>query len=381
MAPPKAAPSSATESEQELLRTLLEEATDGLFITGPGMRLDAVNPRGCEITGYSLDELRQRTIVDLLDPTELARAPLQILESKEGETLQRERLLVRRDGTRVPYEITARRLADGRILGVVRDISERRRTMDRLLVGTQAIDSALAGIAFSDLQARITYANASFLRLWGFEHVEEVAGRSAIEFWTTVEEPTAVIATILAQGSWTGEMTAKRRDGSTFEAELAATLLRDGDGKAVGLMASFQDISKRKHDERHIAALARLYALLSGVNQSIVRATGEREFLQSICDVAVGIGGFRMAWAGLRTSATGAIEPVARAGDSNGYLDLKFSTSAFQATGQGPTGAALRTGVIVTTEDIATDPRMAPWRDAALERGYRSSAAVPFRHP
>lgn len=197
MSPPRAAATNATASEQELLRTLFEEATDGLFITGEGMRLDAVNPRGCEISGYSLDELRQRTIVELLDPDELARSPLRILEASEGETLQRERLLVRKDGTRVPCEITARRLSDGRILGVVRDISERRR---------------------------------------------------------------------------------------------------------------------RKHDERHIAALARLYALLSGVNQSIVRATDEREFLQSICDVAVGIGGFRMAWAGLRTSESGAIEAVAGPG-------------------------------------------------------------------
>ena len=44
----------------------------------------------------------------------------------------------------------------------------------------------------------------------------------------------------------------------------------------------------------------------------------------------------------------------------------------------GPTGTAARERQHMFVADIATDERMAPWREAALARGYRSSAAFPL---
>ena len=81
----------------------------------------------------------------------------------------------------------------------------------------------------------------------------------------------------------------------------------------------------------------------------------------------------------MRDPATDRVRPVARAGHEDGYLDAGFAVSATLPEGMGPTGIAMRTGARVTTTDIATDPRMAPWREAALARGFRSSAAVPLR--
>ena len=45
---------------------------------------------------------------------------------------------------------------------------------------------------------------------------------------------------------------------------------------------------------------------------------------------------------------------------------------------RGPTGTAARTKEVVVVDDIGADPRMDPWRDEALRRGYRSSAAIPI---
>ena len=46
--------------------------------------------------------------------------------------------------------------------------------------------------------------------------------------------------------------------------------------------------------------------------------------------------------------------------------------------GRGPTGTAARERDHVFTTDIAKDARMGPWREAALAREYRSSAAFPL---
>ena len=48
------------------------------------------------------------------------------------------------------------------------------------------------------------------------------------------------------------------------------------------------------------------------------------------------------------------------------------------AEGRGPTGTAARERQHVFMTDIATDERMGPWREAALAREYRSSAAFPL---
>jgi len=74
----------------------------------------------------------------------------------------------------------------------------------------------------------------------------------------------------------------------------------------------------------------------------------------------------------------GWIIPVAHAGAVQGYFDSIRISVLDVPEGRGPTGIAARERDHVFTTDIATDERMAPWRDAALAREYRSSAGFPL---
>lgn len=51
------------------------------------------------------------------------------------------------------------------------------------------------------------------------------------------------------------------------------------------------------------------------------------------------------------------------------------------AGSQGPTGRAWRSGHVVRSLNIATDPKMVPWRAAALPVGFHSCIAIPLRQP
>ncbi|MBV8227295.1 MAG: GAF domain-containing protein, partial [Verrucomicrobia bacterium] len=55
-----------------------------------------------------------------------------------------------------------------------------------------------------------------------------------------------------------------------------------------------------------------------------------------------------------------------------------MSWSESTERGRGPTGIALRTGKPYWVRDKRTDPSFAPWRDAALARGYASCVALPL---
>ena len=88
-------------------------------------------------------------------------------------------------------------------------------------------------------------------------------------------------------------------------------------------------------------------------------------------------GRLRMAWVG-EIDDHGSIVPVAHAGAVEGYFDSIRISVLDVPEGRGPTGIAAREHDHVFTTDIATDERMAPWREAALAHEYRSSAGFPL---
>lgn len=72
------------------------------------------------------------------------------------------------------------------------------------------------------------------------------------------------------------------------------------------------------------------------------------------------------------------MRPVAAAGTDEGYLEGVNITWADAERGRGPTGTCIRTRTTTISRNIATDPRLAPWRAEALKRGYASSIALPL---
>jgi len=127
-----------------------------------------------------------------------------------------------------------------------------------------------------------------------------------------------------------------------------------------------------------IKALNRLYSVLSAVNKAIVHLRTKDEFFAEIFRILVETGGFRMAWIGLADPENKIIRPVASAGYVDGYLDTVNISTEDVPRGRGATGTAYREGKYYICNDISGDPRMEPWREDALERGYQAIAAFPF---
>jgi signal transduction histidine kinase/ActR/RegA family two-component response regulator len=87
-----------------------------------------------------------------------------------------------------------------------------------------------------------------------------------------------------------------------------------------------------------------------------------------------------MAWVGYAQNDAGrSVLPMAQWGFDDGYLaSIQLSWSESDAHGQGPMGTALRSGAVQVNRNYLKNPQMAPWREAALTHGYRSSIALPF---
>jgi serine phosphatase RsbU (regulator of sigma subunit) len=129
-----------------------------------------------------------------------------------------------------------------------------------------------------------------------------------------------------------------------------------------------------------IGRVNRLYAVLSKVNEAIVRVHEPRELYEAACRIAVEDGRFILAWIGFVDPETRSVRWVAKYGRDDGYLDtVNVSLNEDVPEGRGPTGVALREGRPFINNDTENNPIMRPWRDEQLKRGYRSSASFPLK--
>src|SRR5579863_5474055 len=132
--------------------------------------------------------------------------------------------------------------------------------------------------------------------------------------------------------------------------------------------------------EFSVTRLNRELRAVSRCLQTLLRSENEPALLSDICRIVCEEAGYRMAWVGYREEdEEKSIRAVAWGGTEEGYLEQSRLTWADTERGRGAVGTAVRTGQTAYIQDFAVDPEAAPWRDAALQRGYRSTIAIPLR--
>ncbi|TDE00954.1 PAS domain S-box protein [Flavobacterium sandaracinum] len=144
---------------EEKYRSLIEQASDAIFINDISGNLLEVNESACVMLGYTKEELCARNITDLYTKAELVRRPIMFKEILNGEQTLLERTMLHKMGSFITVEITAKMIADGRIVAIVRDISERKKKDDdfkKMHKKMEAILGAIPDLLFEvDLTGKI----------------------------------------------------------------------------------------------------------------------------------------------------------------------------------------------------------------------------------
>lgn len=260
-------------------RDIFDTVRDAVFVADieTGMIVDA-NHAAESLSGRSLEELRSMHHAQLHPPERAAEARVGFEKDTRipGVT---EGTVVDKHGRRIPVEIVSSQYIghDGRqlLVGVFRDVAERKRAEEILresehlyrTLFDQSGDCLLL-LRLDGCIPVIAGANEAALKTYGYSREEMVGKPLSLVEPEVREESLETRMRLVAEGK-PMYMLHRRKDGSTFEVESLATLVKIGVQEV--LLAVGRNISERKQAER---ALLRqnefIQAALDNISDGVV---------------------------------------------------------------------------------------------------------------
>jgi two-component system sensor histidine kinase/response regulator len=249
-----------------MFRAIFEGLLDAVVMTDPDRKIRLVNPAFTTLFDYAADDVIGRgtdfLYFDSADHEKAGRERLVLGAASAGAPVPQR--LRRRDGSELWAETVSLRVAaaDGQLLGhlgLLRDMTDRKREQDRLRLSEELFVTAFANnpaaIVLTRLEGGVTLnVNESWLALTG-ETRESIVGQSARFMWPTTAEAVQFVASLREHGRLQGwEQTFLRRNGESFEAEISSQVLKM-QGEPV-ILSTLIDISKRKRMEAQLRELA-----------------------------------------------------------------------------------------------------------------------------
>ena len=242
-------------------RALVEHNTEAIFLTDAKGHFLEVNPRACELSGYSRGELLEMRSVQLLRPNAAPRTLARIVARGFG---RREFVCVRKDGTEFLGALTFSSLdLEGQtvVLATVRDITEERRLQDdvqaqqRELANSEQVNRAVVqhasdAIFLADTEGNFLEVNLKACQLTGYSR-EELLGMRTTQF-LRLDDSHRTLAQIVAEGAAPRELVLVRKDGSEFLAALDFTVFEmDGQQVVLGIA---RDVTEERRLQAEILA-------------------------------------------------------------------------------------------------------------------------------
>jgi two-component system cell cycle sensor histidine kinase/response regulator CckA len=288
-----ASPTASSRNKKPAPLHLGAEAFQSLFENTPlpmwiydlkTLEFIAVNDAAVAHYGYSREEFLHMRITEIRPPEELPSL-FSNMEHQRTEWVHsgqaRHRL---KDGTIIDVEYDSHTLEVPRqdaVIVVARDITERKRSEERLYLLSQIVERSPEMIGLGDPDGHITYANRAFLKALGYSEEEILGKHFSCTF--SPRNPAALMAEIvkgetkyLEGEGWQGECLRIRRDGTEFPVLLSRGAIKTPEGRAVGTFGVSRDITERKREEEDIRRLA---AIVESSFDAIMSTTLEGDVL------------------------------------------------------------------------------------------------------
>jgi diguanylate cyclase (GGDEF)-like protein/PAS domain S-box-containing protein len=234
----------------------------GLIVVDAALRVLSVNRAFCTIFGLKGEGDVAGTQLDVILPQHGLREQAQGIFSG-GRTLRgidvflsEKRLSITMAGIRPSEE-------DRRLLVVVEDVTEEHRLREeahafetRYRDQASLLDKATDAIVIQGIDKKILFWNKGAERFYGWTPEEAIGKSPEMLLLGDPAVYSDAASRVLTHGEWRGEVTQRRKDGSTLIVECQLTLMRDDNEQPQSILAINTDITQRKATDEKIRHLA-----------------------------------------------------------------------------------------------------------------------------
>ena len=384
----------AQELSGSLYRSFFDNAPVGIVITdSESYYLDA-NASACGMLGYTHDELvglHASNIVTLVEAGPALR------NATEKRLTSHEWQFRRKDGSTFTAEVMTTLMPDGKLVGMIHDVTERKlaeeylsrlsrniterrkaiMVANRLAAIVESSEDAIIG---KDLNGIVTSWNHGAEKIFGYTADEMIGTSTArlIPAERKAEEEQLLARLQRGEKLEHFETLRQAKDGRMIEVSITTSPIKDADGTIVGASKIVRDIKVLKDHEREIDRKTQLYAAHSQCNQAIAHCADEAELLPVICRDAVQFGGMKMAWIGMYDDTSRSILPVSSFGEGAEMLEgMRIPAGAGKSASE-PIAKAYSSGRAMWSRDFLHDETTAVWHERAAKYGFKASASLPL---
>jgi len=256
---------------RDFLANIFKTSADGIIVTSKGV-ITMVNQAVERMLGYSKSELIGKHTYELAPKGkyyEEEGAALIKKLFKEGVIVGEEQTWLKKDGNLVHTELNLALLKDkdgnntGGVVSI-RDITLRKRAEERLRMLERAVEQSIDGIAVADMEGMLQFVNIAWAKMHGYNSVSELLGKHLSIFHTEEQLQKELIPfnkQVKKNGSNQREVNHVHKNGKVFSTWMAATLLRNKEGKPLGFVATARDITERKNIEHTLLQSEKLRSL------------------------------------------------------------------------------------------------------------------------
>lgn len=188
---------------------------------------------------------------------------------------------VRKDGSGIPFDMTAVHVPEGREVGyvvVIRDCGSREGTEALLRLQSTALDAAANAIVITDPRGSILWVNPAFTRLTGYSS-KEALGRNP-RILKSGAHPDDFFAglwkTVTTGIVWKGQTINRKKDGTLYVEDQTITPVRNPEGEMTHFIAIKNDITAQRRAEEALKIREEQYRLVvENVREIIFRCDTE----------------------------------------------------------------------------------------------------------
>jgi formate hydrogenlyase transcriptional activator len=282
-------------------RSVFENSAIGVALADGNGRVLATNATYQKMLGYSESEFEGMSFLEITheDYREHNWALFKELLEGKREQFQIEKQYWRKDGALVWVRNNVSVVRDTEntprlVLALSEDITERKRAEEALQLSEERVrlvlNSAAEGIFGCDSEGTCLFCNPAAVSLLGYEDPQELLGQNMhrLEHHTRsdgrpfpIEECPIYVGILDNRGVHVDDEVFWRKDGSSFPVEYwSHPLVRDG--KTVGAVVTFFDISERRRAEHELRKSEERKRTVLEINNAIIHNLTQEALFASV---------------------------------------------------------------------------------------------------